>query len=99
MRFTQIIEFDCNRIDDIISLDERWEEETRGRRAQVSTQFCRSRDDDSHYVAIVQFESYEEAQRNNELPETTAFAEQLQKISEGPIRYVNLDVIQEYVDK
>ena len=39
------------------------------------------------------FASYEEAMRNNDLPETAALAEKMQKLSSGPPTFINLDVV------
>ena len=42
-------------------------------------------------MTIVEFPSYEEAMKNNELPETAAVAA-MQKLADGPPTFYNLDL-------
>jgi hypothetical protein len=43
-------------------------------------------------MTIVEFPSYEAAMKNNELPETAAVAEAMQKLADGPPTFYNLDL-------
>lgn len=43
---------------------------------------------------IVEFPSYEEAMRNSEMPETQRMAEQMAKLCNGPVEFLDLDVVE-----
>ena len=50
----------------------------------------------NRYVSIVEFESYEAAMANSELPETRAVADKYAALCDEPPRFVNLDVLDTY---
>lgn len=50
------------------------------------------RDNPGRYCIIVEFDSYEEAMRNSNDPETGRFAEQMGKLLDEPPVFHNLDV-------
>jgi len=52
----------------------------------------RARNDPERYLLVVFFDSYEAAMKNNELSETAALAEAMQKLTDGPPTFYNLDV-------
>ena len=54
------------------------------------------RDKANTYVQVVEFPSYEEAMANSNLPETSEFAERLNKLCDGPPSFRNLDVRRAY---
>lgn len=54
---------------------------------------ARDQSNPNHYVEIVEFPSYEEAMRNNALPETQQIAERMQRLCTRPIAYVDLDEV------
>ena len=95
MAFVQTIEFSTTRIDEMRQLLEEFKAATEGKRAVVRALLCADRDQPDRYVNIVEFESYEEAMRNSEMPETTQFAEQMAKLCDGPPTFRNLDVQEE----
>jgi hypothetical protein len=43
-------------------------------------------------VIVVEFASYEAAMKNNDLPETAQFAEQMAKLCDAPPTFRNLDL-------
>ena len=90
-KFIQIIEFDTDKLDEMRKLDEQYEKDTKGRSTDTRAIVCRDRDKPGHYFAIVEFASHEDAEKNDALPETQAFAEQMMKISKNP-EFHNLDV-------
>lgn len=92
MAFVQIIEFSTTRIDEVRQMVEDFRASTEGTRTVVKGMVCADRDQANRYVNIVEFESYEEAMRNSELPETRAFAERMMKLCDGPPTFRNLDV-------
>lgn len=93
MSFVQIIQFETTKIDEIRRLDEEWYAKTAGRRTVRRETVTCDRSNPDRYVTIVEFDSYEEAMRNSELPETTAIANAYQALCSGPITFIDLDVI------
>ncbi|MEV4372578.1 hypothetical protein AB0J71_36280 [Nonomuraea sp. NPDC049637] len=56
---------------------------------------AKHRDRPDHYVALVEFSSCEEAQRNSRLPETDRFNAHMVKLCDGPITFSDYDVIRD----
>ena len=98
MPFIQIMEMKTRDPDQLQDLGERWRDETQGKRARIRTSACQDMDKPDTYIVIAEFDSYEEAMRNSQLPVTNNFAEQMAKLAEGPITYRNLDVMDQYID-
>jgi hypothetical protein len=96
MGFVQIIEFRTSQPGELKALGEKWLEATEGRRTLQRELVCANRDDPGHYVEVVEFESYESAMKNSELPETQEIAAQMAALCDGPIRFLNLDVVASY---
>ena len=92
MSFVQIIDLTTSRPDDVEALVSEWRRQTAGRRTAQRGPFTRDRDRPDTYVQIVEFPSYEDAMANSDLPETSAFADQLAQLCDGPISFRNLDV-------
>ena len=92
MAFIQIIEFDTTRIDEMRERSDRYRQEAEGTTAGRAT-VCADRDNPDHYFLIVEFDSYEEAMRNSELPETQALAADMAELFNGPPAFHNLDVV------
>jgi hypothetical protein len=95
MKFIQVIEYTTSRFDEVDAMVDRWVEQTQGRRTPSSGYTGRDRDDPNRYVDVVVFPSYEEAMRNNDLPETRALAEQWGKLCDGEPTFRNLDVVRD----
>lgn len=93
MKFVQIIEFRTTRIDEVRALDEEWREATKGKRTATAATMTRDRDRPDSYVWMIEFPSYEDAMRNNELPETQRIAEQMNELTDGPAEFRNLDLL------
>ncbi|MBW8801902.1 MAG: hypothetical protein JF597_52775 [Streptomyces sp.] len=91
--FIQVIDFKTDRFDEVRALVDDYRSTTQDRRTARRGILTKSRDDDNRYVNIVFFESYEEAMKNSEMPETSAFAEQMMKLCDGPATFSNLDVL------
>jgi quinol monooxygenase YgiN len=94
MSFVQIIQFETTKIDEIRQLDEEWYTKTAGHHTVRREILTRDRSNPDRYMAIVEFDSYEEAMRNSELPETTAIANAYQALCSEPPTFINLDVIE-----
>ncbi len=94
--FVQIIEFRTSRFDEGSAHVQEWRTATEGKRTAQGSLVCRDRDNPDRVLNIVWFDSYEEAMRNSELPETQRLAEQLGKLAEEPAIFRNLDVIEQW---
>ena len=93
MKFVQIIEYTTSRPDDAQAALDEFLAATEGKRANTHGMATRDRDRPNTYVQIVVFPSYEQAMKNSELPATQAMAEAMQKITDGPPSFRNLDVV------
>ncbi len=89
--FIQLIDYRTTRGAEIEALLDEFRDSTEGRRSTASSITCRDREQSDHYVTIVEFPSYEDAMRNNELPETQQFAARMLELCEGDPIFVNLD--------
>ena len=92
MKFVQLIEFQTTRVDEIDELEAKWRAATEGRRTTVRQLKTQDRDAPGTYVIIVEFDSYADAQKNNDLPETNEIAAAMAKLSDGTAVFRNLDV-------
>lgn len=96
MAFVQVIEFTTTRIDEMRKLVDEFRASTEGTRTVTRATTCADRDQPDRYVNIVEFPSYEDAMRNSNLPETTAFAQRMNELCDGPPTFRNLDVIDSF---
>lgn len=96
MPFIQVIEYTTTKPDEMRKLVEEFRSSTDGPRANVRGSLCADRDQPDRYVNIVEFESYEEAMGNSERPETTAFAQRMAELCDGPPTFRNLDVVETF---
>ena len=96
MPFIQVIEFSTGKIDEMRKLVEDFRSNTEGRRTVAKGTICADRDQSDRYVNIVEFESYEAAMENSNLPETTEFAKRMAELCDGPPTFRNLDVIESF---
>ncbi|HVE46525.1 MAG TPA: hypothetical protein VNA57_07235 [Acidimicrobiales bacterium] len=92
MSFVQIIEYSTTRQDEVDALLKETLAATEGRRTATRAMRCTDRDKPNTYVNIVEFPSYEAAMQNSQMPETSAMAEQMAKLCDGPPIFRNLDV-------
>lgn len=95
MSFIQIVEYQTSRIDEAQDHIDEYRKSTEGKRTTKRVRLCRDRDNPGRYFTIAEFDSYEEAMRNSELPETTRLAERLTALSDGPATFHNLEVEQD----
>jgi quinol monooxygenase YgiN len=91
--FIQIMEVTTSRFDELEQLHEQWLRDTAGRRTVRREQIARDRDRPDTYVIIVEFDSFESAMENSDLPETAAIAQGIAELVEAPTVFRNLDVI------
>jgi len=89
--FIQIIEYRTSRFDEVKTLGEEIAKQDTGSLARRITA-TEDRERPGTYLTIVEFDSYESAMTNSARPETKQFAEQMQKLCDGPPAFRNLDV-------
>ena len=95
MKFAQIIEFTTTRIDEFNTNLDAWMTKTEGHRIPHRAVLRRDRDADNVYLLMVEFPSYGQGMENSCRPETGEFAAFLSAISEGALKFRNLDVLRE----
>jgi hypothetical protein len=95
MKFVQIIEYKTTRPDEVQKLNDEWLAKTEGKRSAGHSTATKDRDNPDTYIEIVEFPSYEEAMRNNDLPETQEFAQKMMALCDGDAIFRNLDVVSE----
>jgi quinol monooxygenase YgiN len=91
-KFIQIIEFKTSRVGEIEALHDQWQAETQGKRTADRVTITQDRDRPGMCIVIAEFASYEDAMKNNDLPETQRISEQMMKLSDGEPTFRNLDV-------
>lgn len=96
MAFIQIIEFRTDKIDEMRKLDGEWKEraESEGTTPRRGV-LCADRDDSGRYLQIVFFDSFEDAEKNSNLPITQEFAGKMMALGKGEPTFHNLDVVQD----
>jgi len=92
-KFVQIIEMKTSNYDKIDALEQAWKQATEGKRTLRRDTVCQDRDRPGTYIVIAEFDSYEDAMVNNDLPETSDFTGQMAKLVDGGMTFRNLDVI------
>ncbi|WP_328870573.1 hypothetical protein OHT76_10950 [Streptomyces sp. NBC_00287] len=94
MKFVQIIDFETERLDEMEQLLEGARERAAGREGGPTHRtLLKDRDTPGRYLAVIEFESYEEAMRNSEHPDTTKMAEQLGALCTREPRFINCDLL------
>ena len=92
MGFVQIIKVSTGKFADLEAAHKEWLGATEGLRTVSRDMICENRDKPGEFFVIVEFPSYEDAMRNNDLPATARIAEQMASLADGPLDFVNLDV-------
>ena len=91
--FVQIIEFSTRSYDEMNALIDGWKAEIGADRAAGWMVMGRDRDRADTYLEVVAFPSVEAAQRNSDHPVTTAFAEKMRALCDGPLTFRDLEVV------
>jgi hypothetical protein len=91
VKFAQIIEFTTTRVDEFNARLDDWKATTEGRRIPHRAVLRKDRDEDNVYLLMVEFSTHELAMENSARPETGEFAAFLTEISDGPLKFRNLD--------
>ncbi len=95
MKFMQVIEYRTAQFDEVNKLMDAWFAQTEGKRTVAQGFTGRDREEPGKYVDVVVFPSYEEAMRNNDLPETQALAGKMASLCDGEVTFHNLDLVRE----
>ncbi|MGY0023201.1 hypothetical protein [Streptomyces sp. cg35] len=92
-KFAQIIDFETRRIDELRELLDRFEQQMSGTSGGPTHRIMlQDREQSGRYLAIVEFESYDDAMRSNARPEVARFNEQLTALCTRPPAFTNCDV-------
>ena len=95
MKFMQVIEYRTSQFDEVSKLVDAWLAQTEGKRTMAQGFTGRDREEPDKYVDVIVFPSYEEAMRNNDLPETQALAGKMVSLCDGEVTFYNLDLVRE----
>ncbi|GAP51486.1 hypothetical protein [Streptomyces azureus] len=94
MKFVQIIDFETERMDEMERVFEEAGRRFAGRPGgPTQRMLLKDRDNPRRYLALIEFDSYEEAMRNSNDPETSRMAEQLSALCIGERVYTNCDLV------
>ncbi|MFJ7072489.1 hypothetical protein [Streptomyces sp. NPDC098781] len=98
MKFMQIIDFETERIEEMRELARESEQRLAGSNGGPTRRFVlKDRGQPNRYLVVIEFDSYEDAMRNSDDPETTKFAEQMAALCTRPPSFTDCDV-QEMTD-
>lgn len=95
MAFIQVIDYKTSQPEEVKRVIDEWEEATKGKRTANRLLLTKYHDEPDRYCEIVFFDSYDEAMKNSELPETQEFAGRFSELVDGDTRYFDLDVVEE----
>ncbi|MEV5989459.1 ester cyclase [Streptomyces sp. NPDC052051] len=95
MTYVRLIDCRTRRFDEMNRIMEAWVEQTRGRRTATHSVIGKDRADDSHFIEIVEFPSYEEAMRTAHLPESQKIFREMVALCDGTPTFTELDVIRD----
>lgn len=93
MTFIQITSFHCNDPSALRDIEDEWLAATKDRMTLQRETFLVDRNDPSHFMTINEFDSYETAMQNSELPETDAMARRVAALLDGEPTYYDLEVV------
>jgi hypothetical protein len=92
-KFIQVMEITTSRYDDVEAFSKRMQEERGDALLASRGTITADRDNPGHYFIIVEFDSYEEAMKNSNDPETARYAAEMGALLDGPPTFHNLDVL------
>ena len=93
MQFVQVMKVTTSRFSEMEAAHEDWLKATEGQRTVTREVISENRDQPGEYWIIVEFPSYEDAMRNNELPATAQIAEKMAALCDAPTEFLNLNVL------
>lgn len=93
MEFVQTIGFKTTRVDEIMQLDADLKEISIGNPRGF---LLKDRERQDLYMVVLTFDSYDDAMKNNDLPETQAFAIKMAELCDSPPAFGNYDLIERF---
>ncbi|MET9525332.1 hypothetical protein [Streptomyces coeruleorubidus] len=94
MKFVQIIDFETERLDEMEQIFEEAGRRFAGRLGgPTQRMLLKDRDNPRRYLALIEFDSFEEAMRNSNDPETSRMAERVGALCIGERVYTNCDLV------
>lgn len=96
MSFVQVIEYKASDPEAVKRVIDEWESATEGKRTARRLLLGKYREQGDRFCEIVFFDSYEDAQRNSELPETQRYAERMRDVVDGDPQYWDLEILEEH---
>lgn len=94
MKFVQVIDFETDRFEELRALADEGEKRMAGRAGGPTRRLVmRDRANPGHCLVVIEFDSYEEAMRNSEDPETTKFAEQMAALCTSAPSFTDCDLV------
>ncbi|SDK03083.1 hypothetical protein [Streptomyces indicus] len=92
-KFVQIIDFASQRFDEMREILDRFEQRMQGTPGGPTHRILLAdREQSGRYLAIIEFESYEDAARNNDRPEVAELNQQLSALCTRPPAFTNCDL-------
>ena len=95
MAFIQVIECRTSNFDEVLALEENWRRATEGKRTLRRSIVTCDRNDPARHLILAFFDSYESAMANSNLPETAEFGQKQAALLDGPMTFVDLDVLED----
>ncbi|MFI5660117.1 hypothetical protein [Streptomyces sp. NPDC051684] len=93
MKFVQIIDFESQRFGEMRELLEAFEQRMQGTEGgPTHRMMLKDRDSTGRYLAVIEFESYEDAMRSNDHPEVAELNKQLSALCTRPPAFINCDL-------
>jgi hypothetical protein len=93
-KFVQIVDFETDRFDEMQAVAEEADKRMAGRAGGPTHRLVlRDRNKPGHVLVVIEFNSYEDAMRNSQDPETTKMAEQMAALCTRPPSFTDCDVL------
>lgn len=92
-KFVQIIDFETDRVEEMRALVQEADARLVGREGGPRHRLVlQDRNQANRFLVVIEFDSYDEAMRNSEDPETSRMAEQLAAMCTRPPSFTDCDV-------
>ena len=97
--FIQLVTLTTTKVDELRKIDAAWREATAGRSTLVRERVFVDRDRPNTYISVCEFASSEDAAVNSALPETQECAAAIAAICDGPVTFINLELVEEFTSE
>ncbi|MFG2371502.1 hypothetical protein ACGFY9_08495 [Streptomyces sp. NPDC048504] len=93
-KFVQIVDFETDRFDEMQAVAEEADKRMAGRAGGPTHRLVlRDRNNPGHVLVVIEFDSYDDAMRNSQDPETGKMAEQMAALCTRPPSFTDCDVL------